>query len=159
MAQSESFENESRAAIRHLIAEIPTELEARIASLQQLRTIMLEEIAAALGPQLNEALSQRSVTTLQERRATAKSVDRLTRELGLATECPYSEKPALLIAEPMKPGHRGGGRFSFLTNTRGGVGRSHTCADLPPLQLVPAPVDFDHSFQRFRTAPAGDRRR
>jgi len=133
--ETEKNEKEFRSSIRKAISK-DGGYERIVSVAKSLRTILQEEIAAAIQAPINEKLRASSQDSYAEKQAISSWVNSELRDLGLAVKCPKTGRPANLVADLKQAGSD---VSRFRLEVRGDDGkRTRTIAvrTLPDLEVI-----------------------
>lgn len=122
--------------LRESLAATPNDYSECYKIVSHLLHTFRSDVAALLGPRLNEALKGKPQDTYDEKQALASWVNNELRQLGLAIRDPNSGKPAILVAD-VKGGVDSPSRFRFEIRGEDGTRkRTFSSRSLPELELM-----------------------
>lgn len=151
-ADSLGLDAAKREALDRLFNDLPTEYQPLVAALDAIDQAVREKFASHLEPALNRRIGDPDAHTIKSCTKKTDVVDAVTRRFGLTTIDPDTQRPALLTAVNRMDGSRLA-NYAYIVRAgrdRSGYSYSSRSADLAPVKLAPAPVDFHSWADEFR---------
>lgn len=132
----------TRKSIREIIRDdIPNDFGEQVVALQQLSTIVKEEMADALAPGLNTLLAIHPAHTREQATDLTATIESSLASLGLALEDPATHAPVSLTVAPTPP-QREGQSWLLMEPLLKGAGQTpkRLTGSLPKFGLVTEPA-------------------
>ena len=129
---------EWRAKLRDFLAELPKEYSAARREAAAISHAFHQELAAAIGPRLNEHLKTLRQESYEEKRTLAAWCNQELRSMHLCIRCPRTGREGILLAD-IVGGQYDAPRFRIQTkDERGRVARTYASRELPSFELMEA---------------------